>query len=84
MLPAWSPFRVQVPAETSVIVVPFTPPAVHTAGVVEVIVTGSPDVEVAVIETEEVASVWVPGETIETVWCTNVTVKLSIFVAAWA
>ena len=36
-----------MPAATSVIVVPFVPPAVHTAGVVVVNVTARPDDAVA-------------------------------------
>jgi hypothetical protein len=57
--PAWVAVRLQVPAATSVSVVPLT---VHTPGVVEVIVTGRPELDVAVRVMGAVPSVWLPGE----------------------
>ena len=50
-LPACTPCSVQVPKISKVIVVPLTPDEVQTVGVVDVIVTGSPDVAVAEIVT---------------------------------
>ncbi len=55
--PAWSASTVHVPAETSVIVAPFVPPAVQTSGVVVVNVTVSPDDAVATAVTGESARV---------------------------
>ena len=84
----------QVPAESSVTVVPFTPPAVHTEGVVEVIVTVSPVGvypvvpvpvwDVAVTVSGDVSNVCV-GIALKTMlWLTLLTVKVLIAVVAGA
>ena len=54
--PAWSAWTVHVPTAISVIVAPFAPPAVHTAGVVVVNVTASSEVDVAVTVTGDCVS----------------------------
>ena len=58
-LPAWLALTVQVPAATSVSVLPLT---VQTLGVVDVKDTVRPDVEVAASAAGAVRRVWLPGD----------------------
>jgi len=51
VLPGWWATTVQVPVARSVIVAPFVPPEVHTAGVVVVKVTVKPEDAVALTVT---------------------------------
>jgi hypothetical protein len=67
---------VHVPAATKVIVAPFVPPAVQTAGVVVVNVIGWGDVEVAVTITGDWAIVLVPGPLNVITCLTSVTVNV--------
>ena len=57
VLPAWFATTVQVPVVTRVMLAPLVPPAVQTAAVVVVKVTGSPDDAVAVTATGDCARV---------------------------
>lgn len=80
-LPAWLAAIEQLPALTSVKVVPLT---VHTLAVLEVSVTGRPDVAVATKAPGAVPKAWLPGEMKEMVWAPMATAKvLDTVVAAW-
>lgn len=57
-LPGWLAFSVQVPAATRPSALPLT---VHTAGVLELSVTGRPELAVADSTAAGVPRVWVPG-----------------------
>ena len=63
--PAWLAVRLQVPAATSVSVVPLT---VQIDGVVEVIVTGRPELAVAANAGGGVPMLWSPGDAKAMVW----------------
>jgi hypothetical protein len=80
-LPAWEATTVQVPVASSVSVVLLT---VHTVGVVELKVTGSPDDAVALSLTGDWANVFLEMVENEIVCDTPDTVKLRVTLAAAA
>jgi hypothetical protein len=57
--PIWLAVKLQVPLASNVIAVPDTE---HTAGVLEVMVTLKPELELAVKAAVVVPSVWLPGD----------------------
>ena len=59
LLPAWLASMMQVPAATSVSVVPL---AEQVLGVVEEKLTGRPELELATNAAGALPSVWLPGE----------------------
>jgi hypothetical protein len=65
VLPAWLAVTPQLPAVTNVSVLLFT---LHTTGVVEVIVTGKPDVALALKAVGTAPKVWLPGDVKLMVW----------------
>jgi hypothetical protein len=73
--PGWSARTVQEPGATSVIVAPFGPPAVQTAGVEVVTVTGRFDDAVADTVTGDWTIVSLEIAASVTVWVAKVTVK---------
>src|SRR4051812_10285360 len=75
-LPAWSALIVQVPIATRVTLVPLVPPVVHTAPVVEVKLTASPEVAVALTVTGPSSRRLVASAPKEMLWLPWVTVKL--------
>lgn len=67
-LPLWSALRLQVPDASNTKVLPLT---VQTTGVVEVIETGRPELEVATNAGVTVPMVWLPGDAKVMVWVVN-------------
>ena len=74
-LPAWLAARVQLPADTSVSVVPLT---VQTAGVLDVKVTAKPALDVATSAGAGVPRVWLPGELKVMVCTAGATLKVCV------
>ena len=74
-MPAWFAVSVQVPALTSVRVVPLT---VQTTGVADANVTWSPDDDVAMSTAGAVPSAWLPGDRKVIVCAPAATLKLTL------
>lgn len=72
-LPPWLADSVQVPADTSVSVVPLT---VHTPSVVDTKVTGRPELELNTSAGGGVPKAWLPGELKLMVWAAGATLKV--------
>lgn len=72
LLPSWPALSVQLPTLSSVKVLPLT---VQTAGVLELKVTGKPDVELATSAAGVLPRVWLPGEMKVMVCAATTTVK---------
>ena len=83
-MPGWLATTEHEPVVSSVIVAPFEPPDVQTAGVVVVNATWSPEDAVAVTVTGDWISVLLPGLVKVIVWLARETVKDTVFCGAAA